>query len=277
VPFLESLKSQPLAFLISDAREKSRNLLEKYLHSQGFFESPIQGIVDIGWHGNLQLSLETALTAMGRHTKVLGHYLGLFATHNSAEGGCMSAFHNEMTLLPFPSQATFLAELVLAADHGTVSGYKEEGTRVVPILKEPVNHHAISWGIREHQASIIDFALGMATGTNFYSDEFKSLCVESLGGFFRFVSKPTNAEARAFSGARLGTDQEESHWNVPIPKMGYLETATAAWFPASRPEGFWLEGAQALHPNVFLFAYLWLRSLKPRMRRNRKEQLGEKL
>ena len=64
--------------LLARAAEE-RTLITEYLNNQGLPAEPRPAIVDIGWHGSMQLALQRLLALSGHRQALDGFYLGTFA------------------------------------------------------------------------------------------------------------------------------------------------------------------------------------------------------
>lgn len=110
-----------------------------YLCQEGLHQEKA-GIVDIGWHGTLQVSMREMLKSAGYEPEIYGLYAWLWpgATSNRARAGWMeSAFHNDYQTLDqgyglYNNVA--IIENTFSASEGTTIGYEPRGGRITPIL-----------------------------------------------------------------------------------------------------------------------------------------------
>lgn len=125
-------------------RRNKRKLLEKYLIQQGI--NVMQGklcMVDIGWKGSIQDNLRKVLN---ENVIIQGYYLGIFdkgelvdkcyySSNNLKTGVVFSTITDkDKDYFIFRKNRMFL-ETLFTADHGPVMGYKEDGNKVSPIIK----------------------------------------------------------------------------------------------------------------------------------------------
>lgn len=260
--FLSHICCEPLRSRIARSAADSRQLLSEYLHSESVFENTDRAIIDIGWHGNLQISLANALSAMGQNSGLSGLYMGLLDGKKPHSSQNLFAFVNEITGQAFPSAATYLAEILFPADHSSVAGYRREATGVVPVFRKRSMPSCSFWNVSEYQSAVLEFAENFSKCVDFHSENFKEVCRSSYKNFLNFFQKPSKQEANLFAKVSFCADQEEIFWNCPIPEIGIFDAAIAAWLPSRRPEGYWLEGSQVIHPNPFVATYLLLRTSK---------------
>ena len=119
----------------SNSIEQER-LLNKYISMQGVKDDSI--IVDIGWFGNMQYSLEKVLN--GNKGMMKGLYLGVVPySHRVVDGqvdaeGYLFGYGDKKNYQVVKSAIAFF-EFFFTADHGTVEGYYEDD-EIKPILGE---------------------------------------------------------------------------------------------------------------------------------------------
>jgi predicted HAD superfamily hydrolase len=129
--------------LSGDIREKAateRSNLFAYFDSIGLLEEKKIGVVDIGWHGTLQYSINKLLQIFGREPSIKGYYLGTF--HKAKElheaGQDMSAY-----LCEFGQPEYFhkiikycveIFEFIHIAPHGSVINFDRVNGNIKPIF-----------------------------------------------------------------------------------------------------------------------------------------------
>ncbi len=243
-----------------------RALMGEYLERAGVFEDDRWGVVDIGWHGNMQKSLTNALRTLGKSATFAGFYFGLLRHITSIEGQPVRAMWNELIGNTFPVELTYLSELFMAADHGSVVGYQRaRNGEVVPVLNGQINEKAMAWGLSVHHAAVVDLAGRLAKLPGPQPEVMDDFCRATLELFESAYHKPTQEEASCWGRLPFSTDQAESVFGSLIPASRYLQRVLYAWFPSWRPEAWWIEGANKLHPCFPVSLYLACRALKRRM------------
>jgi predicted HAD superfamily hydrolase len=129
--------------LSGDIQEKAateRKNLFDYFDSIGLLEGKKIGVVDIGWHGTLQYSINKLLQMYGRESSIKGYYLGTF--HKAKElheaGQHMSAF-----LCEFGHPECFhkiikycveIFEFIHIAPHGSVINFERVNGDMKPVF-----------------------------------------------------------------------------------------------------------------------------------------------
>jgi len=126
--------------LLSRAADEFK-ILAEYFGQEGLTNHAHAAIVDLGWHGSLQLSLVRLLKRMGVDTQLTGYYLGTFPPAIKHIGQGLSV-HAYLCNLGMPRE-NFLAirqcveiyEWIFCAPHGTVCGFSRQDSRVIPRLE----------------------------------------------------------------------------------------------------------------------------------------------
>ncbi|MFA7606892.1 MAG: HAD-IA family hydrolase [Rhodocyclaceae bacterium] len=119
-----------------------REQLRDYLAEQGVFDQPRPGLVDIGWHGTLQESMERLMHRFGVNADITGYYLGTFpAAGRRVQAGarqraylCECGSPKSMHDLILTSVEVF--EWFFCAPHGSVSAFKRTAQGVTPIFDD---------------------------------------------------------------------------------------------------------------------------------------------
>ena len=119
---------------------KELEILQKYFIQEGINSIDKCLIVDIGWRGSMQYSLEKILERLYYDVEVYGIYLGLNKESETflkdgmnAQGFLFSEKNNYYSEIEL-SAGVGLIESLFLANHGTVLGYKESDNVIEPIL-----------------------------------------------------------------------------------------------------------------------------------------------
>ena len=129
--------------LSGDIRKKAateRTNLFAYLDSIGLLEEKKIGVVDIGWHGTLQYSINKLLQIFGREPSMKGYYLGTF--HKAKElheaGQHMSAYLCECGKPEYFHKiikyCVEIFEFIHIAPHGSVINFERVNGNIKPIF-----------------------------------------------------------------------------------------------------------------------------------------------
>ncbi len=171
-------------------------------------------LVDIGWHGNLQLHLlrlsRTMTTLKLAAERMTGLYLGL------AEKPARIA-DRVSTFAPFKRWLNAsLLETFCAADHGSVLGYaaNSESGEVTAELAAQKNAPLLEWGLETQHRAIMTFVGDLTSGHRASALDATQLMEElrasSLQNLKRLVLSPTPAEASCYGAVRHAVDAGHS-------------------------------------------------------------------
>lgn len=112
-----------------------------YFKQQGLLEEKRIAIVDSGWTGTTQKTINDVLRFCGRKTPIEGYYFGLYELPQHSNSANYHAFyfapHSGLKRKIFFSNCLF--EAVFSASHGTTLGYENKGDIYYPITQN-VNH-----------------------------------------------------------------------------------------------------------------------------------------
>ncbi len=112
-----------------------------YLKQEGLCRDGRFAIVDSGWIGTLQCSIEKLVQSVNPGIKVEGYYFGMY---DYPGGAAKEQFHTyyfspENGLARKVRFSNSLFETVVSAEEGMTSAYRAEGGRYFPVLKEQGN------------------------------------------------------------------------------------------------------------------------------------------
>lgn len=206
---LSKLFSNPkVAERISARSAEERDLLIRYLKQEGVVgHGKRVGLVDIGWNGTIQKSLDHATKATRVDADVVGYYLGTFAPSASDSISPMRGYLCERGLPHdrFAGLAAFrqLAEFICTSARGGLLHFAAQGKRVVPVVAEPDHSTVQLECIRELHEGVLDYATIMR-------EEGARLGVSSLSPdtavreYFRIIRQPSAEEALTIGAMRHG-------------------------------------------------------------------------
>lgn len=271
--------------VLARAAEK-RSALVDYLRQEGLTGDRRCGIVDLGWHGRLQRSLDRVVVAMSgvKHIPLVGFYFGLAP---------QTAAVSDMTMRTYcepPHPDAELLEIFSAANHGTVRGYEREaGGRVVPVLAESEGAANAQRILVQHDA-ITNF-VGNLTDMLKPADAPPATLAEFLRSTSRraldlFAHFPSRAEATTYGS--FAHDEDQSHSNPvdlapELGRMALFQAVLRRLLGVSRIEifetinrskfrkVFWIEGSivrssrSGLERNALLYLYGALRNARDRV------------
>jgi predicted HAD superfamily hydrolase len=238
------------AMILSRASD-CRELVHGYLRAAGLLKEGGVGIVDIGWHGTLQISLSKLLRSAGcaYREKLTGFYLGLIKRPGPSAGQSHSFLHDSELVLPSRDVNPTVIESFCAADHGSVRGYRRvTEDHIEPVLSERTNDLALQWGLSAQQEAIAAFTSEMISAIMSDGADLEQW-VAFIGAGIRsslglFTRKPTTEEADAIGKFRHAAHQTHAGVVEVAPRLSLPKRWFAAIVPRSiQYEGFWLEGS----------------------------------
>lgn len=111
--------------------------LQQYLKQEGFLDGVPDAVVDSGWTGSIQKSLNEVLLTMRRTRALEGYYWGLYELPDGADRGRYHCYdfapgRNLRAKVEFNNN---LFEVVFSAPHGMTTGYRKRDGRIVPVYE----------------------------------------------------------------------------------------------------------------------------------------------
>lgn len=175
----------------------------KYFRQVGMAEIGTAGIVDIGWHGSLQVLMQRLLVAMGLHVRLVGAYVGLYShakrpLGNDVMEGYLFGYGSNKSAEEMVQAGPSLVEVLHAAPHGTTVGYLERASGEI----EPV--YAPSKAEEQQYRNVVHMlhSAGLKYVDDFLSMRGKLAPAAKIDGgqefamnLLRLVSRPTLEEA----------------------------------------------------------------------------------
>jgi hypothetical protein len=213
----------------------------QYFAQEGLFEDEKAYVVDIGWHGNLQLRMQRIVADQ---TKLVGYYVRLYRTPSEIADAVRTWTDDD-----WPRAA--LLEVFTLADHNSAHGFKfDAGKRAVcsPPLGEATE--LVTWGVR-HQHELVDLFvrnLLLAVDPSVYEPEKLAAALTECGvaAFTHFVRFPTRAEGETYGGIALAGDQNHLDAREIAPAISNLDAVRMLGDSRSRRgQTNWFQGSLA--------------------------------
>jgi len=247
---------------LSDVREfiqksaaKKRYLLYEYLARVGLTEAENCAIVDIGWHGRLQDSLQKVLNCFGCFkVNLSGMFLGLNIDSAGKNTGKKFSYlvgaDEGIPVETLPSWIFSLIEILTAADHGTTCGYRKNtvtGT-IEPQLQSAVNHDLKTWDLKSYRQGIYDLIDGLSpdhiSAMAGYYREHPRIFQET---FQRLTVRPGKNEAELLGKIHFTSDQLDMSPVEFGPKLSFssaLRYGLARDNKVKKEITSWIEGSR---------------------------------
>ncbi len=197
-------KLRKLYALIADDIVKiaaiERTHLFEYFDSVGLFDSRNIGLVDIGWHGTLQHSINKMIKLSGHEIETKGYYLGTFpeAMELHKAGQIMNAYLCEYGQ-PKKYYDTIklcveIFEFIHMAPHGSVINFEKVNGTVAPVFEQNDFEFSKIEKARALQKGAFDFIVDLVSCWKHFKclNISKELVVKPLR---RVLSNPTHEEA----------------------------------------------------------------------------------
>jgi predicted HAD superfamily hydrolase len=247
-------KNVLLQELVLQIAERKREVLKAYLQQEKMLDGQAFGLVDVGWRGSLQISLENAFEIFGTRNPV-GFYFALDKPTGGLQhkGEAIAFFFNLNNSTGHRNDIDYryvsAMEVFCAGCEGTTLDYalQADGS-VKPLLKHTRNQPAIAWGLEFFQESVITFVRHLVKRSpDSLSSISPKLLRETLDDLFlTFNNSPTQLEAEAFKDCPFFDDPNELYhyyWAMPFKLIDVLKYAIAqgegfvvhrnAWYEAS--------------------------------------------
>lgn len=267
----ELLQTPALREAIQQRVTESRDLALRYLRQEGILDGTPYALVDIGWHGNMQRSFGNLLRAAPERGNLLitGFYFGL--KRRPADTGLDQFVGYWPETLPeyagLRALNLTLLEMMAAADHGTVLGFRNADGEIKPVLDGDRNEAALTWGLDVLQNAALKFATSWLGFDPLSPDDrgrFQSLSRQAL---LNFIAAPNLSEATVWAQFPHSGEQIERHKESVAPALSFWEAVAFVRKLECRPAGWWAEGSLARKPNSVLAVYLKSKKLKQYFRR----------
>ncbi|MBD2179057.1 hypothetical protein H6F42_19220 [Pseudanabaena sp. FACHB-1998] len=226
-----------LAPLILDIAKQKREVLKAYLQQEKMLDGQAFGLVDVGWRGSLQLSLENAFEIFGSRLPV-GFYFALDKPTGGLKlkGEVVAFFFNlnNSTGLRNTIDYRYVSsmEVFCAGCEGTTLDYAlQDDLSVKPVLKHIQNQPALDWGLPSFQESVITFVKLMVERSprNFDWSTSPKLWREALDEMFVTLKhSPSLTEANAFTDCPFFDDPNELYhfyWAMPFRLIDIIKYA----------------------------------------------------
>lgn len=243
--------------LINSSTQQAFNLASGYFRQEGLLsEKPVPfGLVDVGWHGRLQRSIENILKKNGAPcSQVYGYYLALndHFVFSGVDAKRLKAF---MYAPSGPHEGKWILdhvemiELLHAADHASTMCYTQHenglyGATFLPSqLKNGADfrHHAILAFVDEYAKLRTQFGRAISMPS----------CIKNIK---KILHWPNKRQAELFIEYEHSEHQDEQQSSpYVVKKIPYQYTFIG---PAHNIHGRWPEGSHALNKTILIYRLL---------------------
>lgn len=191
-------------------RQRSREALpalEGYLRQEGFFDGVTAALVDSGWVGSMQKTLNRVLRHMGRSREIEGYYWGIYEL---PEGVKKEQYHcyyfdPERHLKEKVYFSNCLFEAIFSAPHGMTVGYEKKDSVYHPTFF-PISRERVEFMEQTERyltAYVKEIADYVSNLSQVDCEEDKKVIKKLLK---LFMGKPTKEEAELYGALKFSDD-----------------------------------------------------------------------
>lgn len=207
-----------LSLMDRRSRESLPELLG-YLKQEGLAENTEAAVVDSGWVGSMQKTLNTALELLGDHNPLEGFYWGLYELPRDVDPDQYHCYYfsplGSLRKKVFFNNCLF--ETIFTAPHGMTLSYRKEGDHYQPVYA----------AVRPERLA---FTQSLETQLMRYVSHLAELTPELSGGYARdlavirklfhaFMGRPSPEEADVFGSLPFSDDVLEGETEPIAPLL----------------------------------------------------------
>ena len=205
--------------LIENKASAQRENVLAYFAQEGLInKSNNWAFVDIGWTLKTQAAVRRLLKSVSQE-HIQGYYFGIYKEHLSLqEAGIYQGFlfyelleksNSQLNLAIFKNM-NVIENIFTIADHGSVSGYKKEGERFIPCLRNIIDFPDRELYVKTIQETILRFSQEVnKTSLLENSKTLQEFINISFEPALLLLMRPTRLEAKALAKIAIGQDQNE--------------------------------------------------------------------
>ena len=202
---LEQLFAYPqFRDMVLERADLMREKLSTYLESKGFFQDSKVALIDIGWLGTIQSSIEHAFGDRKDWPKIQGLYLALSSPVNIDAGEKQGLIYDYREANPDDMALSFFREAFefsTRAFHGSTIGYVSWKNVMVPIFKEGTSERGRE---RKNDQFILEIQRGVTDFAGCYLKTI-STCDTALHEQKDYVTKYYDGQVSFPNSVRIGT------------------------------------------------------------------------
>lgn len=121
--------------------EQKYPMVAGYLKQEGLLENSSYAIVDSGWMGSMQKSINHLIQVQGYKNTIEGYYFGIYAHPALSDKGTYHAYYFEpghsVKRKVYFSNSLF--ECIFSSPEGMVTGYEERDGKYCPVFEQDAN------------------------------------------------------------------------------------------------------------------------------------------
>jgi predicted HAD superfamily hydrolase len=261
-------QNQVLMAALLQVAEQKRQVLKSYLQQEKMLDGQTFGLVDVGWRGSLQISLENVFALFGTQMPV-GFYFAIAKPSGGIQhqGKVLAYFFDLIENFGMRSKIddryVSAMEVFCAGCQGTTLDYQLQADgSVIPLLKHEHNQPALDWGLPFFQSSVLHYVqhlIERSPNTPIFNTSPK-LWREALDQvFLSFTKDITLEEAQAFVDCPFFDDPNELYhfyWAMPLQLKDILKYALKKSDTMNVHRNAWWEASFQVSPP-------WLKAIIP--------------
>jgi predicted HAD superfamily hydrolase len=229
---------------------KYRDTAIEYFRQEGMMDGTTFAIVDIGWNGRLQISLNKILNAAKMYPKtgITGFYFGLSRRAKAFDKDCLQAYFYDKNSDVSREQAIqhALIEVFVSADHGSTIGFEEANNSAYrPILKSMENKKAIDWGVVSQQSASVIYAelVTEVLSRDVCKPDYFVQITEDL--LKLFTKTPTQSEADVYGRISMTEDQTDDVYYELAEELNRKDYLRLILQRRMKHSNLWIHGSVA--------------------------------
>ncbi len=203
-------QSEVFKSIVKEKSDRAYSLMTEYIKQEEMDRQNKIGIIDLGWTGSLQLTLQRILSSMGINSPLVGFYMGMIdkppAKENSQYNSWLFTEKDNCIKSRF---AHNLIECLCSAPHGMTMGFKKAEQGIVPVLADKENDERYINIIRQ---KALDF---VADNKTEYKEYFKKATLKIL---LYFMYKPDKNTATSLGVYSFCDDVSEGYHRSIVQK-----------------------------------------------------------
>lgn len=152
---------QTFCDMVYENSQKAYDVIIAYMNQEGLFDEIAYGIVDVGWTGTMQQSMETLINShIGKPIHLKGFYFGLYDIPQSMRPENFNTYyfnyrHGLRRKVMFNNN---IFECLCTANSGMTIGYECINGTIVPKFSSEKNKNSESWQVSEQIKMIQEYA-----------------------------------------------------------------------------------------------------------------------
>lgn len=255
-----------------------------YLEQEGLLSDVPYAIVDSGWVGTLQESMQTLIQSRRPELKVEGYYFGLYELPRDADPKNYHAwyFSHRRGLRRKAGFSNSLFEIICSSDEGMILYYRENSGRFLPMQDGKGNPNSLR--LRKNLKILRDFLEQMQSSPEEESGEVQARAGIRLAEklIHLLMACPTDTELLAYGDSLFSDDMLDGNRKKAAAELTETEIKNQRLFSrlliaagikkATIRESAWIEGSivrcgkhircSLVHARLYKFAVFGRKQLK---------------